>query len=102
MKQYTPYKLNRVYLYNLGEGMKKLVVVIILILFISCSHEKPNILNIEYKPIASLELVSVLEYINSDSIFIGKIKSIEIFNDNIYISDKASFQIHKFDLNLKS
>lgn len=85
--------------------IKQKFLIIILVscsLFFGCNNKRnQNYSDIEYKPVASLKEQSVLKFENTDKLFVGSVRDIEVFNENIYISDKTFSKVHVFDSKLK-
>lgn len=93
---------------RLNSGAKickknKYIFICIFLYFIySCSVEKNKVeINVVYNPNAELILEDTLAFLNTDSIYIGLVRDIEVIKDKIYISDRSNCKILVFDQNLK-
>ncbi|MCX6149229.1 MAG: hypothetical protein NTX22_01750 [Ignavibacteriales bacterium] len=79
----------------------KNLLLLIAIIFCSCSKEQNKYVNVKFKAKGEIILKDTLKYIYSkSSVYVGLIRDIEIIGNNIYISDRANCKIHVFDLGL--
>ena len=81
--------------------MKTIFIVGVTLFIWGCSENKLKIVEVKFNPTASLILMDKLEFKNTDSLFIGEVNDVEIFNNHIYISDKTNNKIHVFNLRLQ-
>ena len=77
--------------------MRTLFIFAITILIISCVEKQNKFIELKYNPKIKLELIQEL---SNDSVNIGFVRDIEVLNNEIYVSDIETNQIHVFDLNL--
>jgi len=82
--------------------MKKKLIFVLFLYLLSCSKNDLDIKEICFNSNKKVNLVlkEKLTFYNSDTLFIGLARDIEVIKNRIYISDRTNCKIHEFDLHL--